>query len=101
LSKSARRIHDLKRPDFDSLPEQERTYATLIHPMTMQWGQPLADRFTPAEASMLWDRFRWVDDGMQRDREEPCPGFQGGPTRYFFNEVPKGLTVDDFIASWR
>ena len=100
LSKSARRIHDLKRPDFDSLPEQDRANATGVHPMTMQWGVGLAECFTSAEADSLWDRFRWVDECLQDDTEATAPGFQGGPTGYFFNGVPASLTVDSFVASW-
>jgi len=99
LSKSAKRIQDLKRP-ASGVSEEELSYATGIHPMTMQWGQPMADRFSVAEAGRLWERFRWVDDRLRGDQEATCPGFQGGPTSYFFNDVPAELTVDNFIAQW-
>lgn len=100
LSKSAKRIHDLKRPDFDSLSDLDRSNATGVHPMTLQWGQGLADHFSVEEAEVLWDRFRWVDESMQGDREDKAPGFQGGPTRYHFDEVPSWLTVDNFVERW-
>jgi hypothetical protein len=101
LSKSVRRIRALKDPGFDQLPDLERGYATGVHPMTMQWGVELAGRFTDEEAAALWDRFEWVDDCMQTDEEHSTPGFQGGPTRYLYNEVPDELTVDDLVARWR
>ena len=100
LSKCARDIHNLKRPDFDSLPEAERKFAAMVHPMTLQWGRRLGDRFSDVEAKALWARFEPVDRSMQGDRENSVPGFQGQATRYFFNEVPESLTVDSFIAGW-
>ncbi len=58
LSKSAKRIQNLKSPNFGSLPEQEQVWATSIHPMTLQWGKPLADRFTEQEADTAVDAFQ-------------------------------------------
>ena len=100
LSKSARDIRNLKRPDFESLPEAERKFATMIHPMTLQWGRRLGDRFSEDEAKALWARFEPVDRSMQGEQERIAPGFQGQATRYFFDEVPESLTVDGFIAGW-
>jgi hypothetical protein len=28
------------------------------------------------------------------------PGFQGGPTRYRFEDVPDDLTVEGWMAGW-
>jgi hypothetical protein len=100
LSKTAKRIWQLKSPDFDNLPSLERSWARHLHPITMYWGEPLADRFSSEEAEILWERFKPVDDALQSPQEQWSPGFQGGPTRYFFNEIPEGLTVDSFIAGW-
>ena len=100
LSKSARDIRNLKHPDFESLPEAERKFATMIHPMTLQWGRRLGDRFSEAEAQALWVRFEPVDRSLQADEEHQVPGFQGQATRYFFNEVPESLTVDGLVAGW-
>ncbi len=100
LSKIAKRINNLKRPDFDSLPEQERTWATSVHPITLQWGALLADRFSPEEAKILWERFKSVDDSLQAEEDQWAPGFQGDSTRYYFNQVPADLSVENFISGW-
>ena len=99
LSKSAKRIHHLKSPHFDSLSEQERSWATNIHPMTLQWGRPLAARFTEQEADILWARFKFVDDLVQAKEDQWTPGFQGEETRYYFDQVPAELSVDAFVAT--
>ena len=99
LSKSAKRIHHLKSPHFDSLPAQERSWATQIHPMTLQWGRPLAARFTEQEAEILWARFKFVDDLVQAGEDQWTPGFQGEETRYYFDQVPAELSVDAFVAT--
>ena len=100
LSKAARRIRDLKRPDFDQLPDRERGVATSVHPMTLQWGTPIAERFTVEEAETLWARFKSVDEALQVDEEQVAPGFQGGPSTYELNKVSPTLSVDSFIAGW-
>lgn len=100
LSKAARRIRDLKRPDFDQLPERERSAAKSVHPMTLQWGTPIAERFTLEETETLWARFKSVDAALQVDEEQAAPGFQGGLSAYELNEVPPALSVDSFIAAW-
>ena len=99
LSKSAKRIHHLKSPHFDRLPQQERMWATQIHPMTLQWGKPLAARFTEQEAGILWARFKFVDDLLQAGEDQWTPGFQGEETRYYFDQVPAELSVDAFVAT--
>ena len=98
LSKSAKRIHHLKSGRFDQLPAQEQGWATSIHPMTLQWGRPLADRFTAQESDILWARFKYVDDLLQADEDQWTPGFQGEETRYYFEQAPAELSVDGFLA---
>lgn len=100
LSKSAKRIHHLKSKDFDRLSAQERVWATHIHPMTLQWGKPLADRFSTQAADTLWARFKPVDDALQADEDQWTPGFQGEETRYYFEQIPTTLTVAGWLASW-
>ncbi len=100
LSKSAKRIHQLKSPDFDSLPEQEQVWATSIHPMTLQWGKPLADRFSDQEAGILWTRFKFVDDLLQDEEDQWVPGFQGDETRYYFDQVPADLSMEAFLGTF-
>ncbi len=100
LSKSAKRINQLKSPDFDSLPEQEQVWATSIHPMTLQWGKPLADRFSDQEAELLWTRFKFVDDLLQDEEVQWVPGFQGDETHYYFDQVPADLSVEAFLGTF-
>ncbi|MCY4412491.1 MAG: phytanoyl-CoA dioxygenase family protein [Caldilineaceae bacterium] len=100
LSKSAKRINQLKSPDFDSLPEQEQVWATSIHPMTLQWGKPLADRFSDQEAGILWTRFKFVDDLLQDEEVQWVPGFQGDETHYYFDQVPADLSVEAFLGTF-
>ncbi len=100
LSKSAKRIHRLKSPDFDSLPEQEQVWATSIHPMTLQWGKPLADRFSDQEAGILWRRFKFIDDLLQDEEVQWVPGFQGDETHYYFDQVPADLSVEAFLGTF-
>ena len=100
LSKTARHIYNQRRREPDSLTEEERQRMAMVHPMTLQWGLPLGEHFSPDEAQLLWDRFKPVDDIMQAEEEQLLPGFQGQETRYLFEDVPAELTVESWIASW-
>ena len=86
--------------DRDGLTAPEALGIESVHPMTLQWGKPLGNRFTPEEAEVLWARFKPVDDLMQSDENQLLPGFQGGETRYHFEDVPPALTPDNWYASW-
>ena len=100
LSKSAKRIHHLKSSDFDRLSAQERAWAIHIHPMTLQWGKPLADRFSTEEADSLWACFKLVDDALKAAEDQWLPGFQGEQTRYYFEQIPAQFSVNGWIAGW-
>ena len=100
LSKTARHIYNQHCRVQDSLTAPETMGIETVHPITMQWGRPLGERFTPEEAEVLWTRFKPVDDIMQSDRNQLLPGFQGRETRYHFEEVPSELTLDNWYASW-
>ena len=60
----------------------------------------MASRFTAAERHALWDCFRTLDEKLQAEEELYESLFQSAPTKYYFNEMPVGFEVDDFIASW-
>ena len=100
LSKTARHIYNQRCRDGDALTAPEARGIETVHPMTLQWGRPLGERFTPEEAEALWARFKPVDEIMQSDEDQLLPGFQGGETRYHFEEVPSALTPDYWYASW-
>ena len=100
LSKTARHIYNQQTRDFDSLSDREQSGVQMVHPMTLQWGLLLGERFAPEEAKRLWERFKPLDDVMKTDEEHTLPGFQGRETRYLFEEVPKVLSVESWFASW-
>ena len=100
LSKIAQRVYDCKHPDFESLPQETRDSTIRSHPITLQWGLPLADRFSFEEARTLWDRFKPVDVRIQSDVENAAPGYENRPSRYHFNEMPSDFSVDDFTEGW-
>jgi hypothetical protein len=100
LSKIAKRVYDCKHPDFENLPQETRGSMIRSHPITLQWGLPLADRFSFEEARTLWDRFKPVDARIQSDVENAAPGYENRPSRYHFNEMPTDFSIEDFTASW-
>ncbi len=100
LCKAAYHIHILKRSDFDSLPEEVRRRARGDHTITLNWGPEFSNRFSQLEADTLCTRFETLDEKLQGDEENFVPGFQSGPMRYFFEEMPTDFSVEEFIASW-
>lgn len=100
LSKIAKRVYDCKHPDFENLPQETRDSTIRSHPITLQWGLPLADRFSFEEARTLWDRFKPVDARIQSDVEDAAPGYENRPSRYHFNEMPTDFSVEDFTTGW-
>ena len=83
LSKLARKIATLNRPEVAGLPERER--AAAVGEQT--WGSfsnvdDLAQRFTAAEAERLGRRFAPSDAKLQTQTEQFRPGSSSDPTRY-------------------
>ena len=100
LSKIAKRVYDCKHPNFDNLPQETRDSAIRSHPITLQWGLPLANRFSFEQARKLWNRFKSVDARIQSEVETAAPGYENRPSRYRFNEMPTDFSVQDFTAGW-
>ena len=100
LTKIAKRVYDCKHPNFENLPQETRDSTIRSHPITLQWGLPLADRFSFEEARTLWDRFKPVDARIQSDVEDAAPGYESRPSRYHFNEMPTDFSVEDFTTGW-
>ena len=48
----------------------------------------------------LWERFEPVDNQMQAKTEQASPGFQGGPTPYWLDQVPDEISLQNFTAGW-
>ena len=97
LSKTARRIDQIKRPCFDRLSEQEQGWATRPHPMTLQWGTAFADRFTTQETALLWKLFKPVDDMVRSDGIQFTPSFQGTDSYYHFIDIPASEAILEVI----
>ena len=101
MSKSARRIHDLRGPDAGRVPESRRNMALFEHPITLHWGGEFAERFSPEEAEALWQRFRPIEEGMQAQEELAPPGYADRPSRYCFYEMPEDLDIAAEIDGWK
>lgn len=101
LCKAAMHIHNLKRPDYATLPPEFRRRAESSHGISLNWGPPFAERFAKSEADTIWQRFGAVEDHLLApDGEDYVPGYQSGPIPYSLERMERGFTVDEFIASW-
>jgi hypothetical protein len=100
LCKAAYAITLKHHPDLEGAPDDLRRRVASPHPITLNWGPAFADRFSMEEADLLWQRFKPLDALLQTDGEHFVPGFQSGPMRYFFNEMPANFGLQDFIAGW-
>ncbi len=100
LSKQAKYVLGSKRPDAVCWTDKERNYAADAHPMTLHWGQRMADRFTTEEAERMFGAFEPLDTSLQADTEQHMPGFQGAASTYRFDELPD-FTLGDLYRSWR
>ena len=100
LSKQAKYVLGSKRPDAVRWADKERNYAAGAHPMTLHWGQRMADRFTAQEAERMFRAFKPLDTALQADTDQHTPGFQGAASTYRFDELPD-FTLDDLYRSWR
>ena len=101
MCKAALSIRLGKHPPFPEVPEDLARRLKSTHPITLNWGPDFADRFTASEAESLWQRFKPLDTLLQSEEERFIPGFQSGPMRYHFNDMPGDYTVSDFIAGWQ
>ena len=100
LSKVAKNIRELKRPDLDDLPAARRSAVGAGLTITLNWGAQFADRFSWPEAQAIWRRFESIDTGLQADEAQPSPGLQQEPTRYYANELPAEVSFERFVAGW-
>jgi hypothetical protein len=99
LSKTARRINDLHTPDT-VCPENSKSEARFVHPLTLDWGAGFGGRFDADEAATLWERFKPVDDLMFAATEMAPPGYADRPSRHCFYEMPEGLGTGTLTAGW-
>ena len=65
----------------------------------------IAPALSQAERAALWERFLPLHEQLQTEEEGEggvhyTPGFQSGPSRFLFDEMPAGLTVETFVRTW-
>ena len=100
LSKLARRIGELKRPELTGLSERERASAVGEHAFSIGSLEALARRFTAAETKLLGQRFAPLDARLQTETVHFVPSLASKPSRWAQEHMPAGLDLDDFVASW-
>jgi len=102
LAKAALHIRIAKDSAFatGSLAESVRR-ASGPHEITLNWGPTFADRFSPGESLVLWNRFSKLDEALKADTDQFLPAFQSGPMPYLFDALPDGVNMESFVASWR
>lgn len=100
LSKAALSIRLGKDPPYPSISEDLLNSVRNPHYTTLNWGPEFSSRFSKSEAELLWHRFKPLDTLLQTDKEQFQPGFQSGPMKYYFNDMPSNYTTTKFIASW-
>ena len=100
LSKLARRMGALKRPDLADLPERERASAVGEQTFSISNLEALARRFTAAETKLLGLRFAPLDAKLQMETEHFVPSLASEPSRYAQEHMPEDFGVDDFVAGW-
>ena len=99
LCRTAQRVYALNWPD-DHTVDDARRQAAMVHPLTLDWGPSFAERFTAEESRLARTRFAPVDAGLTAAEEQAPPGYEDRPSRYNFNEMPKGFDLDEFLAGW-
>ena len=100
LTKLAYKVHRLNQPDVATLSPAEQAGQIGWPWESVEALKSIARRFTMAESDLLWRRFAVMDDRLKSDEDQYVPGFQTGPTKYIFYEMPANFEVEDFIASW-
>ena len=100
LSKAACFIAAAHRHKLPDIPPELLSRGSTQHAITLNWGPQFAERFTHSEAALLWKRFQPLDSRLKSDEERYLPGFQSGPMRYFFNEMPTNYGLPDLIQTW-
>ena len=91
LCKAALAIRLRKDPPLQDIAEDLRRRLLGSHPITLNWGSKFADRFTPDEARVLWDRFSPLRSTAPIGRRTLCAGLSVHPHETLFQRNACGL----------
>ena len=61
--------------------------------------EKIAQQFSVSESDAPWRRFIPMANRLKSDEDQYIPGFQTGPTNYFFNDMPV-YSLQEFMADW-
>ena len=56
--------------------------------------------FDEGELSALWKRFALLDSWLQSEDLQVGQGLQREPNRYYYDDIPASVGIDEFIANW-
>lgn len=97
LSKIAKKLRDLSRPEVLHLPVPARPGGVIGN---AAWCEELLCRFTPEELDLLWQRFAVLDAKLRTDEAQLLAGTQAQSTSYKIYEMPADFGLEAFIAGW-
>ena len=100
LTKLAYKVHLLNQPEVATLPDPAQAGQIGWPWECVDVLQNIARRFTIDETNLLWHRFADMDNRLKSEEDQYVPGFQTGPTKYLFYDMPPNFEVEDFIATW-
>ena len=100
LTKLAYKVYHLNKPEVATLPDAEQSAQVGWPWESVDVLQNVASRFTVDETDILWSRFLDMDNRLKSEEDQYEPGFQTGPTKYYFYDMPPNYEVEDFIATW-
>ena len=100
LLKVAQRVRAIKASEVENDSEPSAAAAPVKADVTRTMYQNLSARFTADEVETIWKRFIPLDSRLQSDEEQFIPGFQSGPTKYNFYDMPANFDIEDLVNSW-
>ena len=101
LTKLAYKVHKLNHPDVSQLADASARADAVAWPLdSLYFLEKIAQQFSVSESDILWSRFVPMGNRLKSDEDQYVPGFQTGPTKYFFNDMPANCNLANFIADW-
>ena len=100
LTKLAYKVYHLNKPEVAALPDPAQAGQIGWPWESVDVLQNIARRFTIDETNLLWSRFTDMENRLKSEEDQYVPGFQTGPTKYLFYDMPPNFEVEDFIATW-